>query len=497
MGVPALPTRLLLGTLVVAGCRAPARDVPVEAPVQVAEVEWTADWSQFTGGALEGPRARTELVEIDADPARALALALDVWSVEGPPTTAGAALAPAAELVVVSPNSTPLSAAPELLASGRLARGDEAEALLAGRVGPGAIHGAARRAALLPGTTGFLSVHGSERRPLSDGTTVLPRIGIALTRGADGGDGRVSLVAEGPYRVPRPLASDDEDEVATPVGQRVRRQELVTLEAPLAAGAGPLAFVLPSPFQDGASLVVRAELSPPPGDEPAYPEDRALFAALVERASEDVAAAARGAATRAAGLLVGESEVLAWRRAFEAVLDPDKRRGAIAHLAGSGGASLALDVALVADDALLVEFANHLAADGVAPQVDGTQGGLARLGWFVETSAIKLLAARLGADGLSPELEAVLLRHTGQAGRFPGTLEDAAASSADLASLRARIVEENRIFLEDSSPSARLRAYDWLAVRGAAPEGFDPLAPAEERRAVLAALRAAQASIAR
>jgi hypothetical protein len=30
-----------------------------------------------------------------------------------------------------------------------------------------------------------------------------------------------------------------------------------------------------------------------------------------------------------------------------------------------------------------------------------------------------------------------------------------------------------------------VRAYDWLAARGAAPEGFDPLAPLPERRAAL------------
>ena len=41
------------------------------------------------------------------------------------------------------------------------------------------------------------------------------------------------------------------------------------------------------------------------------------------------------------------------------------------------------------------------------------------------------------------------------------------------------------MYLEDSSPSARVRAYDWLAARGRAPQGYEPLGPARERRRAL------------
>jgi hypothetical protein len=53
------------------------------------------------------------------------------------------------------------------------------------------------------------------------------------------------------------------------------------------------------------------------------------------------------------------------------------------------------------------------------------------------------------------------------------------------ASLDARLVSENLIYLEDSSPSARVRANDWLAARGRAPAGFDPLGPPRQRREAL------------
>ena len=37
-----------------------------------------------------------------------------------------------------------------------------------------------------------------------------------------------------------------------------------------------------------------------------------------------------------------------------------------------------------------------------------------------------------------------------------------------------------------AEPEARLRAYDWLVRRDAAPPGYDPLAPRKERRLALA-----------
>ena len=45
--------------------------------------------------------------------------------------------------------------------------------------------------------------------------------------------------------------------------------------------------------------------------------------------------------------------------------------------------------------------------------------------------------------------------------------------------------DENLIALEDSAPAARVRAYDYLAARGKALPGYDPLAPAKARRAAL------------
>lgn len=54
-----------------------------------------------------------------------------------------------------------------------------------------------------------------------------------------------------------------------------------------------------------------------------------------------------------------------------------------------------------------------------------------------------------------------------------------------MADLRQRLLLENSIYLEDISPAARARAFDWLAVQGQAPQGYDPLASLAERRRVL------------
>jgi hypothetical protein len=84
----------------------------------------------------------------------------------------------------------------------------------------------------------------------------------------------------------------------------------------------------------------------------------------------------------------------------------------------------------------------------------------------------------------------VLLRRAGECARWPDTIEDGLRRSRDAEALEAHFARENRIFLEDSAPGTRVRAYDWLASRGLAPKGFDPLAPEADRRRVIAALEA-------
>ena len=110
---------------------------------------------------------------------------------------------------------------------------------------------------------------------------------------------------------------------------------------------------------------------------------------------------------------------------------------------------------------------------------------LEELGLALEVEALRFLSERSDADTTPDALRGVLLLHTGEAASMPAAIAEAARGVRDVAQLRERIVEENRYALEDVTPSARVRAFDWLTARKLAPADFDPLAPARERRAAL------------
>jgi hypothetical protein len=88
-------------------------------------------------------------------------------------------------------------------------------------------------------------------------------------------------------------------------------------------------------------------------------------------------------------------------------------------------------------------------------------------------------------EKLPPELASVLTRFAGEAGRHDSSLEDLSKNAHSQDELAARMIAENLIYLEDNSPSARVRAFDWLTAHHHAPAGYDPLGPLKERRAAL------------
>ena len=109
--------------------------------------------------------------------------------------------------------------------------------------------------------------------------------------------------------------------------------------------------------------------------------------------------------------------------------------------------------------------------------------------WRLEREAILLMARAASEAELASEYEGMLLRFAGEAGRYPGTLEDAIVSSKTVTDFYSRIVDENLIALEDSRPAARVRAFDWLSSNGFPIPDYDPLARSRERRAALRAWR--------
>jgi hypothetical protein len=107
------------------------------------------------------------------------------------------------------------------------------------------------------------------------------------------------------------------------------------------------------------------------------------------------------------------------------------------------------------------------------------------VGWILERTTLQMLMQIQSGGKMPPELAAILAERAGQAGRNTGTLQEVLSNATSRQDMENRLAAENYIFLEDSSPAARVRAFDWLAAGHLAPPGYKPLAPAKERRAAL------------
>jgi hypothetical protein len=168
--------------------------------------------------------------------------------------------------------------------------------------------------------------------------------------------------------------------------------------------------------------------------------------------------------------------------AFAAMKDKNRWRDAVGFLSANTNATICQDVALVADDPTMEQLANAIRT---ALPDGGADRSAAQLGWSLDEVALRMLHEKLAGGTLAPELTAVLVRHTGEVGRSAASLEAVLKGVRSREEFDARLSAENQIFLEDTSPASRVRAYDWLAARKQAPQGFDPLGPTKQRRAAL------------
>lgn len=257
--------------------------------------------------------------------------------------------------------------------------------------------------------------------------------------------------------------------------ERLRREALLLQGTP--SPGRPLAVQLPSPFDsavDEAAIGVLVEvLAPARRFDLAHMGAVAELAAAAARRPRPMSAEARGALTRTEAL-----------RTFRA----RGGRPALLLLADSSGAALAEDLALTASDAFLQEWSAASFADAAEDEEDD-EG--AAVGWRLDRGAWRLLAKGALEETLPAELAGVFARHAGVAATFPDIVLDAVTRAGDRREAFDRaLLTENLYGLEDSSPSARVRAHDWLASRAIEVPGYDPLAPRDARREALAAARA-------
>lgn len=239
-----------------------------------------------------------------------------------------------------------------------------------------------------------------------------------------------------------------------------------------------LPLLIAAPLADGECAVWWIELFDAPLDPHGAPDHRERFA----QCKKAVEASSLAISNSIEPL---ESRLLEIRRlsgAIDALEIVRLHRPALIFLASQSGAPTAMDVAWLADDEFLSACVERVL--GELRNLE-TLRGRTQTAWHLERSCYRELATRYADEQLPDELISVLFRHAGELGRYPGLLDDLLIESANQDELDDRMAHENFLFLEARSPAARVRALDWLEARGLAPEGYEPLAPREERRAAL------------
>jgi hypothetical protein len=392
-------------------------------------------------GPVEGAGAAAALEPGDALALEVCAEWLDVLPAEGEQ------LAARARLVSAERGGEPIEPRSQLTSGARLLRGLPVQALRARELAPLDPDGQRCRELALPrGVTASLALRDERTR-----------------RGVDGEDVQRELRVED-------LAEARPDEDGTSSGRLARRESLLfDLELPPQGEA--LAFVLPHEGEGPKGWLVTLSLAGQASAE--------AFAACLESARNSES----GALARTTWIDSGEARRREIEAALRALSALERRRAALVFLAAQARAELCGDLALSAGDEVLASFAQELAAE--LPELSELARDGATLGWTLERGAARFLAARAAEQPLEPELSAAVLRRTGELGRSPAALAEVATRARSLAEFAAALAAENRVLLEDSHPAARVRAHDWLAARGLAPQGYDPLGTAEERRAAL------------
>jgi hypothetical protein len=262
----------------------------------------------------------------------------------------------------------------------------------------------------------------------------------------------------------------------------VRRERLLLDPQSLTLPARVM-MVFPSNFKptQAKSIVTIIEIAPP-SDSPEHQQ-------AVARCNDDLQRLAAAAAKPSAPAALRQD----WpglAAALEALRQPVSARRAMVYLADQTGADLLGDVALVAPDETIAALADAIRQRTGDPpnRMDAPQ-----LGWLLDAATLSQLASLQSAEKMPTELEGVLARYAGEAARNSGSLEELTrVRGRD--QLRARLIAENFTYLEDSSPSARVRAYDWLNARGRAPAKYDPLGGPRERSAAIDAAVTAAAT---
>lgn len=333
---------------------------------------------------------------------------------------------------------------------------------------------------LRPGQTAAFTVEDPKSvLDTLEGRPVYRKVTVSLYRGAAADSknaGRtlmaVSLedIADTPVRS-RSVTESSDDTGAPPTTQPTSihtQRELALIQLPAGGDEQCVAALVPFQFEESGTdaLVAVIQIASPVN----VSDD------LVAKADADVAESAEAVRK----IRVPSSVVdTALTQAMASLSDSGTRQASMVYLAGQTRAGLCGDFVLAADKETLEKFVAKV------QEKFGTGEPPADLGWQLDRLTFETLAKICSDRNPPAELRSVLTSFAGEAARHGSSLEELSQNLTSREELMRRLVAENMIYLEDNSPSARIRAYDWLAAHKMAPAGYDPLGRRKDREAAL------------
>ncbi len=406
-----------------------------------------------------------------------------------------------ARLVTVKRRASPVLSAPQLLLRVRSGTDDVAESQLqkAQQLKPSEMAVLLDEwTALLPGVAVRINVGGDESSNSIAANSSGESLRLTLLRGAEvhsssdsaanafisasiSMTGLVEVESEsgaGPAQTPNTKAADIA--LIAPLIE-VEQTESAILEDVSIETGRQLVFVTPLRLESTIASAVMVAVEFDPADSNQYREEATAATLDLARSQVRVASGAE------ASSVANRDE---WST-YQAIIKNSKSaddfslRRSLVVLASATQSLYSADFALAADTVVLRRYVELLDTSLAASSNPSSSREPAAMGWLMDRVWLELSSRLLNDGALAPAMVSVLLLHTGQAGRDGASLADVLAVSASRAQWEARLEAENLIYLEDASPAARVRAYEWLTWRKAAPAGFDPLADARIRRDAL------------
>lgn len=334
---------------------------------------------------------------------------------------------------------------------------------------------------VVPGTTLEIDIHvpsGTRQphHPVRSGVKIL----IARSDDSD----RYSFGVASQNLIPRfsviPTPPNDQDWVSPPTPPSPERvdleQETLLTDRILQRMSDRWLLVIPMTFEDSTTNAIVVDLTVQA--QPEEPDREAIVKTLQSSLLETVVS------DDIRSFSSSDEDELRIRSGLEGLSRViDTPRGALVYLAGLCGAELTETVAITADPSMVQTITQAVLnkSPGLS-KVDRTN-----VAWLLDRTTVETLNA-LKNDAsrpMSSGIDGVLAEYAGEVGRQIDALQSLVSQSTGPEDLKNRLIAENLIYLEDSSPSARVRAYDWLNRQGLAPEGYDPLALPRERRRAL------------